>query len=199
MRVLASSLRGGDLALCYEEGRHPGLRRLQLAQSTVPEQVPLQRLQRARALRRAYLAALSALVILGLAGFAGERIVTVSGAAEGWELEVRYSTRSRAGMSADMRFVVRRDGGFDGPITLAISADYLEMLDDHGLMPEPSATTADDSFIEFEFDPPEGDTFQVLYKGRIDPTTQRGRRGIVAILDGGAPVVSVDVVTGVLP
>ena len=166
---------------------------------TVPDELPLRRLRRARALRRAYVAAITALVVLGLAGFAGQRTVTVRSDRDGWALEVRHVARTRAGMPADMRFVVRRDGGFDGPITLAISASYMELLDDHGLMPEPSAATADDRFIEMEFDPPDGETFQLLYKGRIGTDVQRGREGVVAILEGDAPVVTVDIATGVLP
>lgn len=36
-----------------------------------------------------------------------------------------------------------RDGGFDGPVTIAVTADYLDIFETRALHPEPSSSTLD--------------------------------------------------------
>ena len=102
-------------------------------------------------------------------------------------------------MPTDARILVTRDGGFAGPVTLAVSAEYLELLDDHGFLPEPTATVGETDHVELTFDPPRGDTLRILLSGRITPDALRGRSGVVAVLEDGAPTVSVEIRTAVLP
>lgn len=124
---------------------------------------------------------------------------TVSASAGGYELEVRYGTVSRPALATPFEIVVVRRGGFDGPVTIAVDRDYLAMWDENGLTPAPSAETTSGDSLQWEFDPPEGDTLRVFYDARIEPAAQSGRSGAVAVVDGGAQVVHVDFHTRVLP
>ncbi len=167
--------------------------------STVPDSPPLGRLRRARLLRRTYLAATAAVVLVGLTGLTGPMTATATATGGGYALTVEYPQRSRAGLPAELRITVERDGGFDGPIALAIESGYLELFDDQGSMPQPASSTGDGEWIHLQFDPPPGDTLRVLHRLRVDTSAHRGREGAIAVLEDGAPVVSADLATGVLP
>ena len=69
---------------------------------------------------------------------------TVRADGGGYGLEVVYPSVSRPALASPFEIVVTRDGGFDGPITLAISRDYLKMWDENGLVPAPAGETSDD-------------------------------------------------------
>ena len=124
---------------------------------------------------------------------------TVEASGGGYDLRVRYGTVSRPALATPFEIDVTRTGGFDGPITLAVSRHYMEMWDENGLLPAPAAETSDGELLEWEFDPPDGDTLSVYYDGRIEPAVQSGRDGSVAVLEDGVPVVVVDFHTRVLP
>lgn len=103
----------------------------------------------------------------------------------GYELDVRYGTVSRPGLATPFDITIRRPGGFDeGVVVVAVDAEYLSIWDENGLDPTPSAATADDTSIIWEFDtPPTGETLVISYDARIEPAAQRGKVGRVAILD----------------
>ena len=63
------------------------------------------------------------------------------------------------------------------------------MWDENGLVPAPSAETTRGEWVEWEFDPPDGDELTVFYDARIEPAAQSGRSGEVAVLEDGVPVV----------
>lgn len=170
-----------------------------MASFTVPDVPSTGLLRRARALRRAFLLGLLAVVVLGVAGMTGHLSGTTTAAGGGYTLSVEHVQRTRAGMPADLRVVVKRPDGFDGPITLSISADYLDLLIDQQQVPQPATSTADASRVLLEFDPPPGETFQLLYKARIHPGAHRGRDAVVAVLEDGTPAATVEVHTVVLP
>jgi hypothetical protein len=119
----------------------------------------------------------------------------------GHELDVRYGTVSRPGIATPFEITVRRAGGFSGPVTLAVAADYLSVWDENGLDPQPASETATADTLVWEFDPPaEGDTLVVSYDARIEPAAQRGKRGRVAVLDdANDEIVSVTFRTNVRP
>lgn len=127
------------------------------------------------------------------------RTATARGA--GYELEVRYGRITRAGLATPLDITVRSvDGGFDGPVRVAVSSDYLDLFDENGLDPQPAAATADDRIVVWEFDPPSGAVLRISLDARIEPAVQWGTGGTVAVLSADdRPVVRVDFHTWVLP
>jgi hypothetical protein len=124
---------------------------------------------------------------------------TVRASGGGFDLAVRYGTVSRPALATPFEITVRRAAGFSEPITLAVDQKYLAMWDANALMPAPAAETTRGDKVEWEFDPPDGDTLTVWFDARIEPAAQSGRDGSVAVLDDGQPVVSVAFSTRVLP
>ena len=124
---------------------------------------------------------------------------TVRAAGGGYTLEVDYPSVSRPALASPFEITVTHAGGFDGPVTLAVSRNYLKMWDENGVVPAPSAETADGEWVEWEFDPPDGDVLTIYYDARIEPAVQRSRSGSVAVIDDGEPVVHVEFRTRVRP
>lgn len=121
--------------------------------------------------------------------------------ADGYELDVRYTTVSRSGIASPLEFTIRRSGGFDGPVGLALEASYLAMWDENGLDPDPSSSTATDERVIWYFDPPPGeDVLVVSFDGRIEPAAQWGSSGRAAVVDDdGEDIVAVEFSTAVRP
>lgn len=169
-----------------------------LPSSTLTD-TPLPRARRARAGRRLAMGAVAALIVAGLVGLTGNTRATVRARDDGYVLSVEYARRTRGGMPADLRVTVVREGGFDGPVQVAVTTEYLRLFDQHGIVPEPVSGTADERWARLEFAPPPGDTLTVRYGARVSPGTHFGQTGTVAVLEDGRPVVSVDVETIVVP
>jgi hypothetical protein len=120
--------------------------------------------------------------------------------AGGYELEVRYGAVTRPALATPFDIEVRRPGGFDGPVTVAVSSEYLSIWDENGLDPSPSKETASPGVLEWEFDPPRGDALAISFDARIEPAAQQGKPGMVAVLDPeGATLVSVSFRTRLRP
>ncbi len=119
----------------------------------------------------------------------------------GYELEVRYPELSRPALASPFQIKVRRPGGFDGDVTIAIELDYLRLWDENGLNPAPSDETTSGDLLVWTYPPPDqGDVLTIDYDARIEPAAQQGRSGSVALLDeDGARLVSVSFTTRVLP
>jgi len=125
---------------------------------------------------------------------------TVRAEGEGVALAVTHGVVSRPALATPFDIEVRRAGGFDGPVRIAVDQEYLRMWDENGLVPAPSAETVMGPWVVWEFDPPIGDTLLVSYDARVEPAAQEGRSGSVAILDeDNAIVTQVDFTTRVLP
>ena len=87
-----------------------------LGRSTRPDDVSLEELRRARGYRRAGIGALALFVLAGLFNLLGVRTGIVSAAAAGYQLSVEYEAVTRPGLASEWIVVVRREGGFDGPV-----------------------------------------------------------------------------------
>jgi hypothetical protein len=124
---------------------------------------------------------------------------TVRAAGGGYTLDVAYPSVSRPALASPFEIVVTRPGGFDGPVTLAVTGAYLKMWDENGLVPAPAAETTDGEWVQWEFDPPDVDELTVFYDARIEPAVQSGETGKVAVIDNGRPVVEVEFRTEVRP
>lgn len=150
---------------------------------------------------------IAVVVVLGLAVVDGLDLVDVVGvdtahvraSGGGYDLDVTYGTVSRSGLATPFEIEIRRDGGFDGPISVAVDAEYLSVWDENGLDPDPASATADESSLIWEFEPPDGEVLVVSFDARIEPAAQRGRSGSVAVLEDGEPVTSVSFTTRVMP
>lgn len=168
--------------------------------STFPEDAPpIRVIRRARFLRRVGLAAMVVAVGLGLAGVFGVRMTTVSGSGEGYELSVTYARVSRSGLSTPLTIDVRRDGGFEGPVTVGITRAYLEIFDHNVFVPQPSSATTEGPMVLYGFDPPPGDRLTVHVDARLEPAFHLGREAVTAVYEEGAPVVTVEFSTRVMP
>ena len=147
--------------------------------------------RRGRLGRRVAMAALTVFVALGLVGFFGVRTATVSAAGGGYELTVTYPRVARGGLDALWRVTVRHEGGFDGPVTLATSADWFDIFETQGFYPSASDETADAGRVVQTFTQPPGDTFVLTFDAYVQPASQRGRTATTAVVVGGRDVVSV--------
>jgi hypothetical protein len=124
----------------------------------------------------------------------------VSASAQGYELETEYAVVSRPGLATPWAVTVRHPGGFDGPVTIAVSSDYLEMFDENGLDPDAAAATADADYVYWEFEPPPtGDELEISFDARIEPARQWGLTGRTKLLIDDRVITEVSYRTWVLP
>ena len=152
--------------------------------------------------RRLAIALLVAVVLAGAAGFLGVHSTTRTATVGRDTLTVEYASIARAGLDAPWTVTVRRAGGFDGPVRLAVTADYFDLFESQGLDPEPAAETADGRLLYWTFDPPPGEEFSVDFDAYIQPAAQWGAGGEISLLDGpddSAPSVTVAFSTWLVP
>ncbi len=142
-----------------------------LLTTAIDDDLPRER--RGATLRRIFLVFVAVFVACGAVGVFGVRSETVTDAPDaGPRLSVRYPAATRAGLPAAITIRVQQDGGFEGPIIVAITRSYLGLFDEQGVRPEPDASTSEGSFLVWEFEPPDrGNTFTVT----IDVIVETGR------------------------
>jgi hypothetical protein len=170
------------------------------ARSTIDITDDLAPARRARTLRRIGLGALIGLLAVGASGWLGIRTERASARGGGYELTVKYPRVARPGLAVTWGVAVRKDGGFAGPITLAVAPEFLAIFDENGIDPDPAAATQSPDQLVWEFDPPDGELFSMEFDARIEPAVQSGQDGWVAVLDeNGNVVVRVEFHTVVLP
>jgi hypothetical protein len=167
--------------------------------STLADVRPVARGPRPVLAKRLLVGLLSVIVLAGAAGLFGVRSRETSASAAGWTVSVTYAIVARAGLDVPWQVVVHRDGGFTGPVTLTVTADYFDIFESQGLDPEPTTETADGDKLYWTFDPPAGDELAVDFDAYIQPSSQIGASGEVAVLDGGSPVVTVPFRTWLVP
>ena len=96
---------------------------------------------------------------------------------------MRYGTVSRPALATPFEIEMTRPGGFDGPVTVAVTSSYLAMWDENGLDPSPAEETATAEETLWTFEPPAGEVLAIMFDARIEPGAQSGRSGRVAVLD----------------
>lgn len=168
-------------------------------ESTLDDVRPVERGPRPTLVRRLLVALLAVIVMAGAAGLFGVRSSEATASNAGWTVSVTYASVARAGLDVPWKVAVRREGGFAGPVTLAVTADYFDIYEEQGLDPAPATETADGERLYWTFDPPPGDELAVDFDAYIQPSSQLGASGEVAVLDGGAPAVSVPFRTWLVP
>lgn len=168
--------------------------------STIPADVPIERMRHARSFRRAFLVLLSLFLLAGVLGLLGVRTGTVHAEGGGYELGVRYAKVARSGLAVPWSVTIRHRGGFEGPVTLSTDSSYLDMMDGASIEPEPRSATADGERVVWQLETPEvGDTVEVSLDARIGANRRWGFGGTTAVLDGGRAVVKVEYRTWVMP
>lgn len=169
------------------------------ADSTLDDVRDAESTRRGRAGRRVAVGGLVLLVVLGLAGAFGARSSVATSSADGYEVRVEYPAVARAGLDVPWRVSVRHEGGFAGPVTIAVTKGYFEIFETQGFSPEPEADSAGGRYRYLQFAPPPGDTLSVSYDAYIQPSSQIGRRAQVAVLVEGREVGRVRYTTWLVP
>lgn len=167
--------------------------------STLGDVRPVEQGPRPTLVRRVLVALLTAIVVAGAAGLFGVRSSEATASADGWTVSVTYASVARAGLDVPWQVVVRREGGFTGPVVVAVTADYFDIYEEQGLDPAPATETADGERLYWTFEPPPGDELTVDFDAYIQPASQLGASGEVAVLEGGAEVVTVPFRTWLVP
>jgi hypothetical protein len=167
--------------------------------STLGDVRPVEQGPRPTLVRRLLVALLTAVVVAGGAGLFGVRSSEATASAGGWTVTVTYASVARAGLDVPWQVSVGREGGFTGPITVAVTADYFDIYEEQGLDPAPTTETADGERLYWTFDPPPGTKLTIDFDAYIQPASQLGASGEVAVLEGGAPVVTVPFRTWLVP
>lgn len=165
--------------------------------------VPLniERDRHGRLYRRLAIGVIVVIVALGAAGVFGVRSATVAAHRRGLDLSVRYPRTTRAGLPAAFKIQVSADDPITEPVTIAISAAYLDLFDQQGLRPEPTGSTTRGNLLVWEFDPPlRGRTLVVRLDVIVETGRHFGKEAIVAVLDdAGAVTTKVRLDTNIAP
>lgn len=146
-------------------------------------------------------------VIIGLAVTDGLRATNVYGvrtshrsaSAAGYSLDVHYASVSRPGLATPFLVEVASPGGFDGPVTLGVDRSYLRMWDFNGLSPAPSGEVIRGDWVDWTFDPPDGDVLAVTLDARIEPAAQSSSDGAVQLVIDGRTLAEISFTTRVMP
>lgn len=168
--------------------------------STVQDLWPVRRARPGVTGRRIAIALLTVVVLLGATNVLGVRSASTTRSADGWTVTVTHPTVARAGLDVPLKIEVSAPDDFDGPIELALDRRYFEIFESQRFFPEPDSESSDGElwYVTFE-PPPSGSTFQVAYDAYIQPSSQVGRSGSVALLVDDAAVVTVPFRTVLMP
>lgn len=149
-------------------------------------------------LRALILAGFTIFVLAGLLGVFGIREGREEATVGPLTLAVTHPTRARGGLAVPFEIEVRREGGFEDPVTVTIPTGYLALFDENGIEPDPDSATVDDRNSIQTFEPPDGDTLVIRFDVRVEPAVQRGR-GATITATSGDDQVAVDIDTWIAP
>ena len=166
---------------------------------TDPERVPKRKIARARAGRRVIIGALVLFLLIGASGFLGPKTATATASRSGYTVVVTYPAVTRPGLPIRWEYTIRHPGGFDGPVSLATTFDYLHLFDLTNIEPEATSATSTGGEIVYRFEPPAGDELRVS----MDATGESGFHEVPStttrVIVNGSTVVSVTFSTRVVP
>lgn len=139
-------------------------------------------------------------VVFGASGVLGPRTGSTTASQDGVTVSVLHAKVARPGFDVPMTVTIEKAGGFDSSVDVAISSEYLGMFESQRFAPEPSDETREGGFLQFSFDPPDGDVFTFEFDAYVEPGWQRGKSGTVALIDDdGAFVAPVTFRTKLIP
>lgn len=154
-------------------------------------------------LRAALLVALVVLLSASALGWLGVSARTASATGDGFRLVVTYASVTRPGLATPFGFrLTRTDGsGLPERVSFEVDAAYLSMFDQNSLDPMPVASHADERWVIWTFDVPEGAReLTVELDARLEPAVQARLEGAsVTLVSDDDEVVAADFSTLVLP
>ena len=156
---------------------------------------------RARRWRRVGLSALAVLVVVGLSGLLDSR-TTARGTDRGEiTLDVTHARVIRGGQPIPLHIVVTSRSGFEQPIQLRLTRDLFDRLDFQNWYPTPSAENGDPDGVLYEFDPPDGERFEVRLDARAQPNQFPAvvNEEFSVVNDAGGPLATVPFRVVVVP
>ena len=167
---------------------------------TDPDPATPQQLRRQRLERRFMLGLLALFLLLGALEVFGAwtRTATATGA-DGVTLSVAYPAVTRPGLPIRWEFTVTRPSGFDGPVTIRTTFDYLHLFDVSNVEPDAQSATASGDYLSYTFAPPGGDTLRVAMDGNTEPGFHELPPVTTIVSIDGADVASVTYRTVVVP
>ena len=166
---------------------------------TDPEPTSTKKLRRQRLERRIMLAVLVVFLVLGAFEVFGSWTRTTTSSANGVTLSVVYPAITRPGLPIRWEFTVTRAGGFDGPVTLRTTFDYVHLFDISNVEPDARSATASGEDMAYTFDPPSGDTLRVSMDGNAEPGFHEQPPVTTTVSIDGADTASVTYRTIVVP
>jgi hypothetical protein len=151
-------------------------------------------------LRRTTLVGLAVFVLASVFTLFGVHTGVAAAEGGGYRLTVEHPRLARAGLDVVWEVTVQRASPLDRELELAVSASYFDLFETQAFHPEPTESSRDADTLYLTFaTTPGSDTFVVAYDAYIQPAAQRGRDGQVAVVVDGAPVVSADFSTSLMP
>lgn len=166
--------------------------------STLPDLPTVGEERRNAYVRAAVLVLVLLFVLAGLTGLLGVKTATSTATSGDLTVEVTYPSRARPALAIPFSITVTRQGGFDGPIEVAMTTSYLAAFDENGLNPDPDSATTNGENTIWTFERPDGDTFTIWLDTRIEPGVQWRRQGTTIVRTGGDEV-TVDHTTWIFP
>jgi hypothetical protein len=114
-------------------------------------------------------------------------------------MQLDYPRVARAGLDVTWQLTVSREGGFDKTLVLAMNASQFDIYEHQAFYPEPDSETrtADDLILTFLAPP--GDTFELSFDAYVQPSSQLGRDGSIAVVDKGQTVAALTYSTWLAP
>lgn len=150
--------------------------------------------------RRGPALVLAALVAAGLAGLLGVNSTTTTRSESGYTLTLEHAWVTRTGLDTPWQLRVEADEPLTEDVVVRVTADYFDMWEHQGWYPEPSDVQRDDEYLYLTFAaPPAGRTLVIDFDAYIQPASQVGRRGDVAVMADDVPVAEIEFETRVLP
>ncbi len=171
------------------------------SRNTAPPEVSIRRIRWARFLRRVFFVLICGILAAGAFDVFGIHSGEATGSGGGYELTVTYDERTRPGLATSLEIEIRREGGFQGSVSVSMTSAYFDNLDFNGVDPEPLGGTSTADEVVMYFEPPKtGDTMTIGFDARIQPNIQlRRAKATVSILDDtGRPVASARIETLVM-
>lgn len=148
--------------------------------------------------RRSILVLLTLFVLAALARQLGVRSDTMEATAGDLTVSLRYADRGRGALAAPFSIDIARPGGFPSQVEVRTLQSYLAIFDDNGFEPEASSMTTEDGYVIWTFDPPPGDTLEIILDARIEPGVF-GRKHGATTVRVGTDEVTLEYTTWVAP
>lgn len=154
---------------------------------------------RSVAWRRVGTGVLAVIVAAGLLGLLGDRTAVRTATGDGYTMTLTYPASARTGLDRPWELEVTSESGFGAEITVAVTADYFDFYEHQGIAPEPAEETRDGEFLYWTFTAPQGATFRMSVDHYVQPASQVGGSGTVALVVDGEQVAPIDFTTVLFP